>query len=62
MNYQVLDLKTKTPLDTLELHVLARAYFAAWRVVHGEAPEGRHPLPALNATIVWGISGEATVS
>ena len=50
MNYQVLDLKTTMPVDTLELHVLARAYYAAWRVIHGVAPEGRHPLPALNVS------------
>jgi hypothetical protein len=48
MDYRVFDLETRAPLDTLELHVLARAYYAAWRVVHGTPPEGRHPLPMFN--------------
>jgi hypothetical protein len=56
MKYEILDSRTTTPLDTLELHVLARAYSAAWRVIHGAAPEGWHPLPALNASIDYGIS------
>lgn len=54
MNYQVLHMKTAMPLDTLELHVLARAYSAAWQVIHGAAPEGWHPLPALSASIEFG--------
>jgi hypothetical protein len=48
MDYRVFDLETRAPLDTLELHVLARAYYAAWRAVHGATPEGRHPLPMFN--------------
>jgi hypothetical protein len=48
MDYRVFDLETRAPLDTLELHVLARAYYAAWRAVHGITPEGRHPLPMFN--------------
>jgi hypothetical protein len=51
MNYRILDLNSRRPLDTLELHVLARAYYAAWRAVHGTVPEDRHPLPMLNALI-----------
>jgi hypothetical protein len=49
MDYRVFDLKSRAPLDTLELHVLARAYYAAWRAVHGTTPESRHPMPMLNA-------------
>jgi len=48
MDYRVFDLETRAPLDTLELHVLARAYYAAWRAVHGTKPEGRHPMPMFN--------------
>ena len=51
MEYRFLDTRTGAPLDMLELHVLARAYYAAWRVVHGPEPKGLHPLPALNALI-----------
>jgi hypothetical protein len=49
MEYRVFDLETRAPLDTLELHVLARAYYAAWRAVHGTTPESRHPMPMFNA-------------
>ena len=48
MDYRVFDLETRAPLDMLELHVLARAYYAAWRAVHGSAPENRHPMPMFN--------------
>ncbi len=48
-NYRVSDLETGAPLETLELHVLARAYYAAWLAVHGVAPQNRHPLPMLHA-------------
>jgi hypothetical protein len=48
MDYRILDLQSRRPLDTLELHVLARAYYAAWRAVHGSAPESRHPMPMFN--------------
>lgn len=49
MDYRVFDLESRAPLDTLELHVLARAYYAAWRAVHGAEPERRHPMPMFNA-------------
>lgn len=48
MNYRILGQQNHALLDTLELHVLARAYYAAWRVIHGMAPEGRHPMPVFN--------------
>jgi len=51
MDYQVVDAKTGEPLDVLELHVLARAYYAAWRVVRGPEPEGRHSIPTLHTNI-----------
>ena len=49
MIYRVFALDSGAPLDTLELHVLARAYYAAWRALHGAAPASRHSLPMLNA-------------
>ena len=51
MEYRLLDTRTGAPLDMLELHVLARAYYAAWRVVHGPEPKGLHPVAALHALI-----------
>ena len=53
-NYRVSDLETGAPLETLELHVLARAYYAAWLAVHGIAPQKWHPLPMLNAAFEFG--------
>ena len=61
MNYRVFDLETRAPLDTLELHVLARAYYAAWEAVHGFAPEGRHPLPMLNVTFEFDDPSESSL-
>ena len=51
MDYRVLNTRTGEMLDTLELHVLARAYHAAWRAVHDATPEGWHQLPALSVLI-----------
>jgi hypothetical protein len=48
MDYRVFDLESRAALDTLELHVLARAYYAAWRAVYGTPPESRHPMPMFN--------------
>jgi len=48
MNYRILAGQNHALLDTLELHVLARAYYAAWRVVYGKPPQGRHPMPMFN--------------
>lgn len=42
------------PLDTLELHVLARAYRAAWRSLHARDPVGRHVIENLEVMIVFG--------
>jgi hypothetical protein len=42
------------PLDTLELHVLARAYRAAWRSMYACDPEERHIIPGLDVMIVFG--------
>jgi hypothetical protein len=53
-NYRVSDLETDAPLETLELHVLARAYYAAWLAVHGVAPQKRHPLPMFNTAFEFG--------
>jgi len=42
------------PLDTLELHVLARAYRAAWRSIHAGDPMGWHVIDSLHVMIVFG--------
>ena len=42
------DLET---LDTVSLHVLARAYRTAWRVLYGCEPWGRHAIKSLDLLI-----------
>ena len=42
------------PLDTLEMHVLARAYRAAWRSLHARDPVSRHIIESLDVMIVFG--------
>jgi hypothetical protein len=42
------------PLDTLEMHVLARAYRAAWRSLHARDPVSRHVIVSLDVMIVFG--------
>lgn len=61
MNYRVFDPETRAPLDTLELHVLARAYYAAWQAVHGFAPERQHQLPMLNVTFEYSDPSESSL-
>ena len=39
--------------DALCLHVLARAYRNAWRVMHGCDPRGEHPIKSLEVLIVF---------
>ena len=40
--------------SSLELHVLARAYSAAWIALHSEPPTGRHRLADLGIAIDFG--------
>jgi hypothetical protein len=42
------------PLDTIEMHVLARAYRAAWRSLHAREPVSRHVIESLDVMIVFG--------
>ena len=39
------------PLDILEMHVLARAYRAAWRSLHARDPVNRHVIESLDVMI-----------
>jgi hypothetical protein len=40
--------------DRVELHVLARAYQAAWLVLHARPPAGRHRIGRLGFAIDFG--------
>lgn len=54
MNYRIVKLGTRKPLDALELHVMAKAYYAAWQCVHGSAPVREHIMPRLGLLIDFG--------
>ncbi len=56
MNYRIVKLGTRKPLDELELHVMAKAYYAAWQCVHGSAPVREHIIPRLGLLIDFGSS------
>jgi len=47
------------PLDTLEMHVLARAYRAAWRSLHSRDPVSRHVIESLDVMFVFGCPPHA---
>lgn len=53
MIYRILNQATREPLDAIELHVLARAYYAAWRHVHHSEPMHEHALPGLKLLIEY---------
>jgi hypothetical protein len=42
--------------SSIEAHVLARAYRAAWRATHATEPSGAHRIAALDLIILYGKS------
>lgn len=52
--YSIYGASSMEPLHTLELHVLARAYRAAWRSIHGREPVNRHVIESLDVMIEFG--------
>jgi hypothetical protein len=53
MQYRVFSGSGNEPLDTVEMHVLARAYRAAWRSRFARDPVGRHVIAALDVVFVF---------
>ena len=53
MNYRVMKQYTFERIDALELHLLARAYYAAWKRVHDSEPIHEHAIPSLNLLIYF---------
>ena len=51
MNYRVFRQSSRERLDALELHLLARAYYAAWWRVHNSEPILEHGIPSLDLLI-----------
>jgi hypothetical protein len=58
MVYTILNRANLEPLDDLQLHVLARAYAAAWRALRACEPTGLHVLEALDVAFVFALERE----
>jgi hypothetical protein len=58
MDYAIYDHSTLEPLDDLQLHVLARAYAAAWRALRASEPSGLHVIEALDVAFVFPLEPE----
>ena len=54
VDYRLFRLRDDELIDTLEAHVLVRAYAAAWRALHLCEPIGRHCIESLGLTIDFG--------
>ncbi len=54
LTFRVFCNSTREPLDIVEMHVLAKAYRAAWRAVHAEDPRGYHVIEAVDLLIDYG--------
>ena len=53
MEYSIFTISTGARLDTVEIHVLARAYRTAWRSHFGRDPAGPHALRQLDVLFVF---------
>jgi len=62
MNYRVMKQHSFERIDALELHLLARAYYAAWKRVHQSEPIHEHAIPSLNLLIYFEPVKPRTVS
>ena len=51
MNYKISCFSTGKPVDALQMHVFARAYQDAWRIVHTGEPLGTHTIEELDLVI-----------
>ena len=54
LEYSIYSWPGMEPLDTIEMHVLARAYQDAWRSIHARDPVSRHVITSLDVVIVFG--------
>jgi hypothetical protein len=57
MDYSLFRLRDREPIDTLEAHVLVRAYVAAWRALYLCEPFGQHAIKSLGLAIDFGPCG-----
>ena len=64
MTFRVFSRSSGEPLDTVEMHVLAKAYRAAWRSQFIHDPAGVHVIETLDLVIDFGgadLSGRTTL-
>ena len=54
MRYTLYSCSTRESIDTVEMHVLARAYHSAWRALWASDPAGPHLVNALDLVIDFG--------
>jgi hypothetical protein len=59
VDYSIFTASSGEPLDTLETHVLARAYRAAWRAQFARDPVGAHRIEALDVLLVFAAKDRA---
>jgi hypothetical protein len=57
MDYSLFRLSNSEPIETLEAHVLVRAYVAAWRALYLCEPSGEHAIESLGLAIDFGRRG-----
>ena len=57
MEYSIFSHSSGEPLHTVEMHVLARAYRAAWRSLFARDPVGPHVIAALDVLFVFSAEG-----
>ena len=55
----MLTFSSNAAVETLEAHVLARAYRALWRVHYGDEPAGLHVLASLDLVIDFGAAASS---
>ena len=53
MAYAIFTYSSGEPLDTVDLHVLARAYRQAWRTLFARNPVGVHVIAALDVMFIF---------
>ena len=59
MTFRIFNHSNGEPLDTVEMHVLAKAYRAAWRSRFTHDPTGVHVIEALDVAIDFGKADQA---
>jgi hypothetical protein len=57
MEYSIFSNSSGEPLQTVEMHVLARAYRTAWRSLFARNPVGPHFIAALDVLFVFNEDG-----